>query len=253
MAVKAKASITIFDVVDIDSTYRYYKLQSSSLSVPVVPTTFSKTEPPEGWTQTEPTYNSGNTDSLYFVDCTLFSDGSFEYTPVSLSSSYEAAKEAYNKSLAAESKADDISNELGDIGDLIGSDYENSTIYETLFRIIERTSTLEQTNSEFSFSFEEVRQALSDLGELSDEYNTKLSYVRITNDPAILLGSSESSFIVKITNDRISFMDDNIEIAYVSSERLEINDASVHNNLWFGNFRWFTRVNGNMALRWEEE
>lgn len=127
MAVKAKASITIFDVVDIDSTYRYYKLQSSSLSVPAVPTTFSKTEPPEGWTQTEPTYNSGNTDSLYFIDCTLFSDGSFEYTPVSLSSSYEAAKEAYNKSLAAEAAASDAAKtatnfmEFTDDGLMVGN------------------------------------------------------------------------------------------------------------------------------------
>ena len=102
MAVKASTSITLSAVVDVVSCTRYYLLQSSTLSPPSKPTT----KPPAGsWNDTEPTYTSGSTNSLYFCDLTVFSDGTWSYSSVSRSSSYEAAKEAYNQAIAAGSTA----------------------------------------------------------------------------------------------------------------------------------------------------
>lgn len=93
MAIKAKGQITLSSVVDVKATYRYYLLQSSTLSKPAKPTTFP---PSSSWDDTEPTYTNGSTNSLYLVDCTVFCDDTFAYSSVSLSSSYEAAKAAYN-------------------------------------------------------------------------------------------------------------------------------------------------------------
>ena len=98
MAVKAKAQITIFYVNEVEAVYRYYLLQSSTLAKPSVPTAYP---PSSSWVTTEPTYTEGSTTSLYYVDCTVLSDGTWSYSPVSLSSSYEAAKLAYNKAVAA--------------------------------------------------------------------------------------------------------------------------------------------------------
>ena len=98
MAVKAAGQITLSSVVDVAATYRYYLLQSSTAAVPTKPTTFP---PANAWDDTEPTYTDGSTNSLYTVDCTVFSDGSFLYSLVSKSSSYEAAKVAYNKATNA--------------------------------------------------------------------------------------------------------------------------------------------------------
>ena len=106
--VKARAQITIQFIVDVKATYRYYMLRSSTLGVPSKPTTFSPSSPPSGWDDTEPSYNSESTNSLYFVDCTVFCDDTFKYSEVSLSSSYEAAKEAYNKAKSAIEIADGI-------------------------------------------------------------------------------------------------------------------------------------------------
>jgi len=98
MAVKAAGQITLSSVVDVLATYRYYLLQSSTAAIPSKPTTFP---PANTWDDTEPGYTDGSTTSLYTVDCTVFSDGTFVYSPVSLSSSYEAAKSAYNKATNA--------------------------------------------------------------------------------------------------------------------------------------------------------
>ena len=102
MAVKAKAEITLATIRDVQSVTRYYLLQSSTASIPSKPTA----NPPGGsWVKTEPSYTSGSTNSLYFTDLTVFTDDSFSYSDVSLSSSYEAAKTAYNKAVAADGKA----------------------------------------------------------------------------------------------------------------------------------------------------
>ena len=106
MAVKASATVTLSSVVDVKSVWRYYKLQASTLSKPSKPTT----NPPSGWTTTEPSYTEGSTNSLYFCDLTVFCDNSFTYSDVSLSSSYEAAKAAYNKAQAAKDAADNAQN-----------------------------------------------------------------------------------------------------------------------------------------------
>ena len=93
----ARGTITLHHVVDITSTTWYYKLQASTASAPAKPTT----QTPSGWSTTEPAYTEGSTNSLYIVQKTTFSDGTFDYSDVSLSSSYEAAKVAYNKSVQA--------------------------------------------------------------------------------------------------------------------------------------------------------
>ena len=102
MAVKASATVTLSSIRDLQSCTRYYLLQSSTLSPPAKPTA----KPPGGsWTTTEPSYTSGSTNSLYFCDLNVFTDGDFAYSDVSLSSSYEAAKAAYNKAQASERAA----------------------------------------------------------------------------------------------------------------------------------------------------
>lgn len=102
MAVKASIQITISKVIDVYAVYRYYKLQSSTLAKPSKPTA----NPPSGWSDTEPAYVSGSTNTLYFVDCNVYSDKTFSFSEVSKSSSYEAAKDAWNKAQNAQDTAD---------------------------------------------------------------------------------------------------------------------------------------------------
>lgn len=112
MAVKASANITLFDMVDIDGVTNYYLLQSSTANPPAKPTTDN---PGGNWSTTEPTYTEGSTNTLYTVMKTKFSDGTFEYTPVSKSSSYEAAKSAYNKASNAQTTANTANDKIDNL------------------------------------------------------------------------------------------------------------------------------------------
>ena len=111
MAIKASCSVTLSCYRDTKSVTRYYKLQSSTTATPAKPTTY----PPNGWTDTEPSYTSGSTNTLYFCDLTVFSDDTWDYSSVSKSSSYEAAKAAYNKAVNAQDTANSANNKIDDL------------------------------------------------------------------------------------------------------------------------------------------
>lgn len=100
MAVKGSATVTLTQYRDIQSVTRYYKLQTAGSSAPSKP----ETKPPSSdWTDSEPACDISK--ELYFCDLTIFSNGEGEYSSVSKSSSYEAAKEAYNKAQSASDTA----------------------------------------------------------------------------------------------------------------------------------------------------
>lgn len=112
MAVLARAMVTLASIKDVASTTRYYKLLSSTATAPSAPTT----NPPDNtWSTTEPTYSSTSTNTLYFVDLTVFSDGDFAYSEVSKSTSYEAAKSAYNVAQNAKDVADSAQESIDNL------------------------------------------------------------------------------------------------------------------------------------------
>lgn len=95
--------------ISVSKFTRYYILQSST-TAPSKPSDGSAIG--SNWSKTEPSYTPGSTSTLYFVDQTVMSNGTIKYSDVSKSSSYEAAKEAWNKANSAQNTANIINNNL---------------------------------------------------------------------------------------------------------------------------------------------
>lgn len=174
MAVKASASITLSSMTDIESVWWYYKLQSSTLDPPAKPTT---NPPPSGWVDSEPAYTPGATNTLYVVELTVFSDGTFDYGNVSVSSSYEAAKAAWNKAQAVENRV---------------------TIAETAIEQTQQAISLRATKEEVEDSIEAVSgsvdavsQTVEELGELV--VSPEELVLRVTNSTPFQTLQSEVS------------------------------------------------------------
>ena len=103
MAVKGSATVTLTSYRDTQSVTRYYKLRPAGSSAPLKP----ETKPPSSdWTDSEPACDISK--ELYFCDLTIFSNGEGEYSKVSKSTSYEAAKEAYHKAQSAKDSIDNL-------------------------------------------------------------------------------------------------------------------------------------------------
>lgn len=105
MAVKGSATVTLSQYRDTESVTRYYKLQSSSLAAPDKPANVKPNETPAGWAKSEPACDI--TKTLYTCDVTVFSDKTTHVSDVSKSTSYEAAKEAWNKANNAQGTANE--------------------------------------------------------------------------------------------------------------------------------------------------
>lgn len=112
MGTKASAMVTLSSYRDTKSMTRYYKLSSSAPAKP-------SAKPPSGWSTAEPTYASGSTTPLYFCDLIEFSDGTYTYTAVNKSSSYQASQEAYT----AAQNAQNIANSAKDFADKAKNNY----------------------------------------------------------------------------------------------------------------------------------
>lgn len=69
--------------------------------------------------------------------------------------------------------------------------------------------------------------------------------------PCIELGEKDSGFKLRITNTEIQFADGTIIPAYISNERLMIEQAEVKDELQIGGFVWRKRSNGNMGISWK--
>lgn len=104
MAIKASDQVTIAVGVDVASVETYYKLQPSTSSAPAKPTTAN----PSGWSTSEPSYDGTSTDTLYTCQKTTLTDNSFVWGAVSKSSSYEAAKSAWNLANTANTAINDL-------------------------------------------------------------------------------------------------------------------------------------------------
>ena len=94
--IKASAEITVVKVADgtdgvsVTTIRKYYKLYDKA-GIPNKPNQYP---PSDDWKSTEPAYIAENNLALYTVDMVLFSNSKFQYSDVSLSSSYAAAEEA---------------------------------------------------------------------------------------------------------------------------------------------------------------
>lgn len=258
MAVKASAIITLSHLVDIVSTTRYYKLQSSTAAAPSKPTA----NPPSGWSKTEPTYTAGSTNTLYFVDCTVFSNATFAYSDVSKSSSYEAAKEAYNKAQAVEKATETVKQELvdykvdarKDMDSITASVTETRTelttttenVYDALGRLQDTAVSTEELESvkqllitqwsdQLEYRFTQVTNLIdSTNGTVAENQRLLEQYIRFEG-ARITLGRSDSAIQAVLSNDRLEFVENGQTIAYISNRMLYITDAHITGSLSFGN------------------
>ena len=132
MAIKARETITIIKERDVNATWRFYRIASST-STPSQPTEaqgkayVNNQTVPSGWSIAEPAYDGTSTNSLYTCDLTYFTDGEVSWSTVSKSSSYEAAKQAYNEAQNAKRVATDYLTETTANGLMVHPSTDSTT------------------------------------------------------------------------------------------------------------------------------
>lgn len=240
-------TISLASVTDIQGIYRFYHLGPDR---PEVPTSY----PPSDtvWSRTEPEYTLGNTDNLYYVDCTLFVNLSFSYGLVQLSSDYEASKKVYAEAFARIDNAvkvtdSRISKEKDALRTEIWEKYYDKENLDSQFGEI--STNLEQTKNSVNIEFTNFKADFEASKKQNiASFNEIHKYIRFI-DGNIYIGVEGNPIQLIEKNDRLSFVQGGAEVAYFSNNKLYVNDGQFNSTLRIGNFEFSPRPNGSLDFK----
>lgn len=111
------------------------------------------------------------------------------------------------------------------------------------------STTIEQTKESVEIQFTQFIADLEAVANGADaEFEEIRKYIRFV-DGSILLGQVGNELELKISNDRISFLQDDTEVAYFSDNKLYVTDGHFINALQIGDFAFIPRANGNLSFK----
>ena len=106
-----------------------------------------------------------------------------------------------------------------------------------------------QTKDEFNFQFNKFNQDIEAVSSnTAAQFENISKYIRFV-DGNIILGEDGNELILQIQNDRISFLESNVEVAYFSNKKLYVTDGEYINSLKLGKFAFIPRSNGNLSFK----
>jgi hypothetical protein len=101
-----------------------------------------------------------------------------------------------------------------------------------------------------SMIFNTIHQAITEVdGRQQTNYSSILKYIRFA-DGNIILGEEGNAVTLTVENDRISFKQNGVEVAYMSDNKLYIGNAEIKSGgtLQLGNFAFVPRSNGSLSF-----
>ena len=116
--------------------------------------------------------------------------------------------------------------------------------------LINAVSTqITQTAEDVEIRFNDFSKNINDAAAGTDAKFEEISkYIRFV-DGNIVLGEEGNTLTLQIANDRISFLDAGLEVAYFSNSKLYVTDGEFLHSLQLGNFAFIPRENGNISFK----
>ena len=85
-------------------------------------------------------------------------------------------------------------------------------------------------------------------GNVQTQFQEISKYIRFV-DGKIILGEVGNEITLEISNNRLSFLQNNLEVAYMSDNKLFVLNSEFLGSLKIGNFAFTPRSNGNLSLK----
>ncbi len=105
-----------------------------------------------------------------------------------------------------------------------------------------------QSKDSFDFLFTNIQESITNLnGIVSTNQNQMVKYIRF-EDGNIILGLVGNEILLKQSHDRISFLQNNIEVAYFSNSKLYVTEAEFTNGLTVFNLKFTKEANNSITI-----
>ena len=136
--------------------------------------------------------------------------------------------------------------------------YVSKNEFEMLAKKTE--SQMNQTSSDIQMSFITSYQYTSDVESDLENYKEEVATNIRFDEKGIELGKTNSPFKAVLSNEKLSFTENDLEVAYISNNKMHITQAEVKNSLTIGpsnsssySYRWNLESNGHLRLRLERD
>ena len=154
---------------------------------------------------------------------------------------FSRAEEGINNNITSS-----VEDAKGEILNNITNNYVDKDTYAQFTSSV--SSSFEQTTSDMEMKFTTVSEGFAQVND-KDTVSTNIRF----SEDGVEIGKTNSPFGVSISNKKMSFTENNTEIAYISNQEMLITDANVTNSLKIGHYKFIPRNNGNLSLIWVNE
>lgn len=141
----------------------------------------------------------------------------------------------------------EVNSNIEQTGEAIKSSvYEKVYLKDDVDTLLSSVNTeVEQTKTSWQVTFNQLVKQLNDYSDSSDAaFDEIRKYIRF-EDGNILLGNSSSPLILRIRNDRIQFLQNGYEVAYISDQRMYNTTCEIINQLRIADSAWTVETNSN--------
>ena len=112
---------------------------------------------------------------------------------------------------------------------------------------------IETTNESLSSLTQTVTNVSSELDgrirAITDGVDVKADHISLFTQTTV--GNETQRMEARLTSDKLAFMQDNVEVAYIGDESMYITNAIVQDTLTLGDFAFVPLASGGLALKWD--
>jgi hypothetical protein len=245
------------------SVYRWAKIQGENgedgLRILSIVTQYclsdSKETPAEEWSDTMPEWQTGT--YLWHRLKISYSDNTVEYTNGIVDTGWEAVGTAQEETLG---QANDqitmvsdqittyISMEMDSFKSAVSETYV--TVDDYAVKVGEISSSIEQMKDSITISFQEYFD--QNIQTIDDKFTAVESNLAAWFDfslEGLQIAKAGSPFASLFTNEKLSFMEGDVEVSYISNQKMYIKEAEITGRLHLGNFAFIPNSDGSLSLR----
>ena len=137
-----------------------------------------------------------------------------------------------------------LESEIENTAELIRSEVSETYALKT-----DTDAAISSISSELAQTAEDITATFTSYQQTTDnQFETISNYIRFDSD-GITLGELDNQLKLKIENDRISFWDNNSEVAYWTNNKFYVVDGEFTNSLRLGKFAFIPRDNYNLSFK----
>lgn len=169
----------------------------------------------------------------------------------SMATDYTAAPEDSDAKL--DQKLSSVRSQISAEGDRIRQEVQaNYALASDMSQVQSQVGTLtEQSENNFTWAVTRINQMQADTENAQKATEEQLAVFRTYmsfGEEGLIIGKTGNPFTFRVVNDRLTFLMNDTEVAYLSNNKLYVTQAEIISKLIIGRFAFEPQANGNLSL-----